>query len=456
VELISWYDALVFCNRLSELHGLTPVYRIGGSANTTLWGAVPTADNPTWNAVTIVATANGYRLPTQAQWEHAYRAGNSGTFYFGSTWDNNFGWTSENANNYTHQVGLKIANRNNLYDMAGNVLEWTWDNVSGGNNRYLRGGRYNNSSGAATATYQEQLNPQNRLNYAGLRVVRPTSDIPPPDNRVPPVTTPEMVFIPYGGLIDNTRYGDFYIGKYEITQSEWQTVMGNPAQNNISAIPSQFTSNADTGEDQARRPVERVSWYAAIVFCNRLSVRDNLTPAYAYNGNTNTANWGNVPNNQANHTTWFNPAYFTIVPGATGYRLPTRVHWEYAYRAGTTTNYYWGSQTDGTTVGSYSWYSGNSNNKTHEVGKKMPNAYGLYDMAGNVAEWLYEQGVYASYNYNYDSMYTRGSTIADDVWPYNWDRGSVNGGNQSYGERKWATNNQYLGLRVMLPVIPTP
>jgi hypothetical protein len=64
VEYVSWYDALVFCNKLSIAEGLTPAYSIGGKTNPDDWGTVPTSSNATWNAVTIVSGSTGYRLPT--------------------------------------------------------------------------------------------------------------------------------------------------------------------------------------------------------------------------------------------------------------------------------------------------------------------------------------------------------------------------------------------------------
>jgi formylglycine-generating enzyme required for sulfatase activity len=335
--------------------------------------------------------------------------------------------------------------------MAGNVWEWCWDNLSGSNNRYQRGGSWNNDQNSATAVYSTSVAPQNRYNTYGLRLVRPTSDIPPPDNRVPPSTTPDMVYIPYGGLIDNNRFGDFYMGKYEITQSEWQTVMGNPEQNGISRIPSNFANNPASGENQARRPVERVTWYAAAIFCNRLSVRDGFTPAYAFQNTTSTNAWGTPPTNY-NSSGYANWHSITIVAGATGYRLPSRAQWDYAYRAGTTTTYYWGSNAT-TDMDNNAWSSRNSGSMTHEVGKKLPNAYGLYDMSGNVTEWTND---YVTYYYGNDSAYTRGGNAISTNYLYPYDSQGeykynnisqrIHGNNQAYG----------MGLRVMLPVPPTP
>jgi formylglycine-generating enzyme required for sulfatase activity len=187
VETVSWYDALVFCNKLSISEGLSPAYSIDGKTNPAEWGTVPTSSDAAWNTVAIVNGSNGYRLPTEAQWEYACRAGTTTAYNTGATISDNTGWYNANSGDKTHQVGKKQANSYGLYDMHGNVYEWCWDwyddyasgaqtNPTGptsGTSRVRRGGSWGNPAEALRSAYRVYFDPHNRYVYIGFRLLRP-------------------------------------------------------------------------------------------------------------------------------------------------------------------------------------------------------------------------------------------------------------------------------------------
>ncbi|PKN24724.1 MAG: hypothetical protein CVU65_10980 [Deltaproteobacteria bacterium HGW-Deltaproteobacteria-22] len=210
VQMMSWYDAIAFCNKLSLLEGLTPVYAVSGVDFSTLaYAEIPTTDNATWNAATANWAADGYRLPTEMELIWAMMGADSANpgvtnttgylkAFAGSTGSNligdyavfGFGSTAEGRTltRGTSPVGSKLPNELGLYDLSGNVSEWAWDwmdnfpsgavtdyrgPASGtGSGRVNRGGKWNNDAAQCAVAYHNGTHPQYRNIIFGFRVVR--------------------------------------------------------------------------------------------------------------------------------------------------------------------------------------------------------------------------------------------------------------------------------------------
>ena len=302
-----------------------------------------------------------YRLPTEAEWEYAARAGTTGARH--GPFDE-IAWHSMNSGSVPRPVGTKRPNAWDLHDMHGNVAEWTADwygaypsgpvtDPTGprtGTRRVGRGGYVNSSELSARAASRGAAAPGFRVSGLGFRLVR---TMPAWTNTL----GMEFVWMRTGkfrmGSPDSEKgrrqdeiqhpvqFGaGYWLGKYEVTRAEWRQVMG-------SFPPAPPHCRKDC-------PVASVSWEDAQEFIRKLHGRESRLGAR--------------------------------------YRLPTEAEWEYAARAGTTGARY--GELD-----KIAWYAGNTGGKLSAVGRKRANAWGLHDMLGNVGEWTADwYGAYRTYN----------------------------------------------------------
>ncbi len=198
---VNWYDAIVYCNLKSAADGLTPCYKLGGSNDTKSWADIvaeagkycgPSNDTAEWNAITCDWNANGWRLPTESEWEMLARGGNltneNQTTYSGSDTIDSVAWYQINSESTTHEVKGKTKNGLDLYDMSGNVWEWCWDfyntiysdtawtgptAASSGSFRVYRGGVFFEWDNNCGVSVRKAVAPNDRSGTKfGFRVVR--------------------------------------------------------------------------------------------------------------------------------------------------------------------------------------------------------------------------------------------------------------------------------------------
>ncbi len=450
----TWYDALAICNTLSEMEGKEPCYYVDAEFNEVFRNVhVAThavgpdyternLKNPTYEEVPepvvhVKWDASGHRLPTVAEWRAA--AGNAGP-----------GWVAQNSEGTTHPVGRSKPNERGLYDAIGNVWELVWTHGDAfdpeqADAQVALGGDFHHphdptSASAAASPYGDE--PYDGGHNIGLRLVcrekglgRPAMGAAPgqPGYSADPVPawsfrrdertaarteeaepeTPvlDMAALEGGQFVrfperNTITVAPLDVAKYPTTYAQWKRVLQWAEANGYT-----FSKTGDMGSmywyaftHRPDEPVVQLTWHDMLVWCNALSEMEGRTPCY-YEDEECTEVYRSAftyralkvdgpelvaaePHRYAEYSAYAQPWLF-VRWDTDGYRLPTEAEFEYALRGGTQTNYFWG--TDDAKKDDYTWNILNAGGRTHPVGQKQPNPFGLYDVQGNVYQWLFSR-----------------------------------------------------------------
>ena len=419
VTEMSWLDAVAWCNALSEHEGKTPCYYIDPEFKTPFHKVRERQLTRELNAKYVPKVypkwkADGYRLPTVGEWRAALANAPRTAEH---------GWIQSNSNDTTHPVGTLEPNSAGMYDMIGNVWEYVWDagdahdpTAENAQHTVLGGGIHfpEDPTKRSASPYGDE--PHVTGSYkVGFRVVRREAGLPKPpltngggetdiptwtfargqktvDAKPEPTKEPvlQMVSLPKGEAI-----AALAMSKCEISYAQWKRAYDWGVAKGYS-----FNGDGDMGSMDWQtpqhshgpaEPVTQIWYYDMLSWCNALSEMEGLTPCYYADPDKQTVyrhafpgRLPMMPRRGKKRPECFRSrgGVLHLDSNADGYRLPTPQEWVYASRPGGR------SSTDNAHV----WCTENSGGKTHPVGTKLPNAFGLHDMGGNVFERLQGNG----------------------------------------------------------------
>lgn len=458
---VSWRDAVVWCNAASEMDGFQPVYRYNGTVVRVAESSSVSVGSGLAEQAAVDPTANGYRLPTEAEWEFAARGGNPSESY----WNYNYAGSntaSDVAVFDTTSVApgkTKAPNSLGLYDMCGNILEWCQDISSGDSTRcILKGGHYESTDNycKVTSTFGESLSSGDGGAFPmGFRVVQTVIETTPLGAtmiHLPGVTIPASAAIinpddPNALLTFSSDklpmdIEPFYVGETEVTYSQWTTVRlwseshgysfaNKGFSSHFGNIQSSSMSVEVVDDDNGNYPVYYINWRDAVVWCNAASEREGLTPVYWLEGTSDFTDKTKVLRvSQTSLQAAAGSGYAekaVINPNADGYRLPSVKEWEFAARGGNPWlsvdwqyQYAGCSGSDEAELLEYANLQPTGGTSTPFVVKTLrPNAAGLYDMSGNVAEWIFDSSDTDGYKCYMGGAYNFSSSNPRSFLSYN-------------------------------------
>ena len=364
-------------------------------------------DYVTWFAAKAYCEWAGGRLPTEAEWEKACRAGSSTKYCCGDTLKDlsKYAWYSQSSGRDIRLVGSLLPNAWGIYDMHGNIREWTSslhkpypykasDGREDGNDtvreRVVRGGSWSTRAEQCRSAHRLGAEPTETSTYMGggiglrlcvsymapsARLGQPKQEPRQTDAEPKPAlqhgktwTNPkdgsEMVYVPAGTfemgssetwerelMVHDVHVDAFYIGKYEVTNKQFKKFVDANPQWSKRRVAREHTSYLIGWPGKENHPVDYVTWLAAKAYCE----------------------WA-------------------------GGRLPTEAEWEKACGAGSNTKYCFGDTS--AELCKYAWDRQSSGGRIHLVGSLLPNAWGIYDMHGNMQEWT--SSLYKPYPYRAD------------------------------------------------------